>query len=86
MSGMTVAKITISLSDEVLRKARAAVRVGEASSVSAYIAAAVEEKRDRDDLKQMLLEMAQESGGPLTRAERAQARRDLGLAARRRRK
>ncbi len=76
---MTVAKITISLPDVALRKARAAVRAGEASSVSAYIAAAVEEKHEADDLRNMLAEMADETGGPLTRAERARARRDLGL-------
>jgi Arc/MetJ-type ribon-helix-helix transcriptional regulator len=83
---MTVAKITISLSDEALRKARAAVAAGDAASVSAYIAAAVDEKRGRDDLRAMLVELAEEAGGPLTRAERAQARRDLGLASRRRRR
>ena len=81
---MTVAKITISLSDGALRKARAAVKAGEAASVSAYIAAAVEEKRDRDDLRAMLAEMAEDSGGPLTRVERAKARRDLGLRSSRR--
>lgn len=81
---MTVAKITISLSDGALRKARAAVKAGEASSVSAYIATAVEEKRGRDDLRAMLSEMAEESGGALTRAERARARRDLGLTSARR--
>lgn len=81
---MTVAKITISLPDEALRKAKAAVKAGEAASVSAYIASAVDEKRGRDDLQAMLAEMAQESGGPLTRTERARARRELGLAPRRR--
>ncbi len=83
---MTVAKITISLPDPALKKARAAVRAGVATSVSAYIARAVEEKGDRDDLRAMLAEMAQASGGPLTAAERAGARRDLGLDARARRR
>ncbi len=81
---MTVAKITVSLPEDALRKARAAVRGGQASSVSAYIAAAVGEKRDRDDLRKMLADLAEETGGPLTRAERARARRDLGLSPRRR--
>ena len=81
---MTVAKITISLPGEALRKAQAAVESGQASSVSAYIAAAVEEKRERDDLRKMLAELAEQTGGPLTRVERARARRDLGLGARRR--
>lgn len=80
---MTVAKITISLSQGALRKARAAVRAGEAVSVSAYIGAAVEDKREADDLRSLLAELALESGGPLTRAERASARRDLGLPPRR---
>lgn len=81
---MTVAKITISLPDEALRKARAAVKAGQASSVSAYVAAAVDEKRERDDLQNMLAELAEATGGPLTAAERARARRDLGLTRRRR--
>lgn len=83
---MTAAKITISLPIKALQKVRDAVKRGEASSVSAYLAAAVEEKRGRDDLRQMLDEMARESGGPLTVAERAQARRDLGLSPRSRRR
>lgn len=81
---MTAAKITISLPEPPLRKVRAAVRAGEAASVSANVAAAVEEKRGRDDLRQMLEELAVETGGPLTAAERARARRDLGLPARKR--
>ena len=80
---MTAAKLTISLQPEVLRKVRAAVRAGDATSVSAYIGEAVDEKRDRDDLKRMLAELAEESGGPLTAVERASARRALGLPARR---
>lgn len=80
---MTVAKITISLPDAALRKARAAVKAGDAASVSAYIATAVDEKRERDDLRAMLAELAEESGGPLTRAERARARRDLGIRGKR---
>lgn len=83
---MTAAKITISLPVKALQKVRDAVNAGEASSVSAYLAAAVEEKRGRDDLRQMLDEIARESGGPLTAAERAQARRDLGLPPRSRRR
>lgn len=79
---MTVAKITISLSEASLKKARDAVRAGEATSVSAYIAEAVDEKRDRDDLREMLRDLAEESGGPLTAAERARARRDLGIGKR----
>jgi Arc/MetJ-type ribon-helix-helix transcriptional regulator len=82
---MTAAKITISLPQTVLRKARDAVRAGEAGSVSAYVAAAVEEKSGRDDLRQLLAELALEAGGPLTAVERARARDDLGLPARRKR-
>lgn len=77
---MTAAKITISLPEPTLAKAREAVRAGEAASLSSYIAQAVDQKRDHDDLLAMLAELALESGGPLSPSERAVARADLGLA------
>lgn len=56
------------------------MRAGEAASLSSYIAQAVDQKRDHDDLLAMLAELALESGGPLSASERAVARADLGLA------
>ncbi len=83
---MTAAKITISLPEPTLAKARSAVRGGDATSVSAYIAQAVDEKRDRDDLRRLLEELLAESGGPLTARETARARSALGLPVRRAKK
>lgn len=81
-------KIAVSLPSKAAEGARRAVRAGRASSVSAYIAAALEEKVTRDDLMAMFDEMLAETGGPLTAAEIRAADRKLGYAAspRRRRK
>jgi Arc/MetJ-type ribon-helix-helix transcriptional regulator len=75
---MTVAKIAVSLPQDVLAKARAAVDSGRAASVSAYVADAVRERTEADELAVMLDEMLAETGGPLTDAETADARRALG--------
>jgi Arc/MetJ-type ribon-helix-helix transcriptional regulator len=58
---MTV-KLTISLPDEVAEEVRAAVRNGQAPSVSAYIANAIEWVRDRPTVGQVLDEMEEEFG------------------------
>lgn len=78
LSGMTAAKIAISLPAPVVERARAAVKEGRAASVSAYIAAALEEQAKLEDLAGLLDEMLEESGGPLTAAEKAAADRALG--------
>ena len=83
---MTVAKITISLPPEAIAKAKAAVRRGTAKSISAYIAKAVQEKQEEDDLQQMLNEMLEETGGPMTPEEEAHADRVLGLKPKQRRR
>jgi Arc/MetJ-type ribon-helix-helix transcriptional regulator len=67
------AKIAISLPKPLADRARRAVRQGRAASVSAYVAAALEEKVKMDDLAALLDEMLAESGGPLTPRERAAA-------------
>jgi Arc/MetJ-type ribon-helix-helix transcriptional regulator len=74
-------KIAISLPRGVAERARRAVRRGRAASVSAYVAAALEEKVKLDDLAGLLDEMLAESGGPLSAAERRAADRALGLPA-----
>ena len=68
--GMTSAKVAISLPADVLARARAAVRRGEAASLSAYVSKALEEKTGHDDIMRMLDEMLEETGGPPTPAER----------------
>ena len=78
--GMTsTAKIAVSLPKQVAEGARRAVRLGRAASVSAYVTEALQEKVKLDDLSGLLAEMLQESGGPLSNAERRAADRLLGV-------
>jgi Arc/MetJ-type ribon-helix-helix transcriptional regulator len=72
-------KIAISLPDELAETARDAVREGRAPSVSAYIAAALAERHDYEDLAKLLAEMAAETGSPSSE-DRQWARTALGLA------
>ena len=74
---MTTRKIAITVPERVLVRARAAVRRGGARSLSAYVSAAIDQKAMLDDLDAMLEEMLAATGGPLTTAEREQAREDL---------
>ena len=73
MIGMTKEKIAITLPPDVLRRARSAVRRGQAASLSAYVAAAVDQKTKLDELDALLDEMLAETGGTLTAAERRAA-------------
>ncbi len=77
---MNSEKIAISLSPALAARARRAVRKGRAQSVSAYIAAAIEEKSKLDELEEMLDEMLAETGGPLTQKESEVADAALGLS------
>jgi len=86
IGGMTKAKIAVTLPPALVTRAQDAVREGRAPSISAYVAAALEEKAKLDDLKSMLDEMLGETGGPLTDRERIAADAALGIAAERRRK
>lgn len=79
ISGMTKSKVAVSLPSALIAQARLAVKQRRATSVSAYVAAALEEKAKLDDLATMLDEMLDETGGPLTAAERRAADRALGL-------
>lgn len=85
-SGMTAAKIAISLPAGTLARAKKAVRANEAPTLSAFIATAIDEKVDGDDLRRMLAELLAETGGPPTASERAKARAELGLSRRARRR
>jgi Arc/MetJ-type ribon-helix-helix transcriptional regulator len=76
---MTTEKIAVSLPKRIAERARAAVRQGRAASVSAYVAAALEQKVKLDDLSSLLDEMLEETGGPLTAGERRAADRALGI-------
>ena len=75
----TTYKLAVSLPKHVAERTRRAVRLGRASSVSAYVTQALEEKTKLDELSTLLDEMLAESGGPLTAAERRAADRLLGV-------
>lgn len=83
---MTKAKVAVTLPPELVLQARRAVRMGRAASVSAYVAAALEEKAKLDDLERLLAEMLAETGGPLTQGERRAADEAIGLARKRRKR
>ncbi len=79
-------KIAISLPHAVAERARRAVKAGHAPSISAYVAAALDERTKLDDLSDLLDEMLSETGGPLTAAERRTADQALGVRPARRRR
>jgi antitoxin ParD1/3/4 len=74
---MTTSKIAVSLPTELVDQAQRAVAEGRASSVSAYVARALQEQAKLDDLASLLEEMLAETGGPLTAVERKTADRAL---------
>jgi antitoxin ParD1/3/4 len=77
--GMTSrTKIAVSLPAELVVQARRAVAEGRATSVSAYVAEALEDRSMLDDLATLLEEMLAETGGPLTADEEEAADRALG--------
>ena len=78
IDGMT-SKIAVSLPDELVAQAKAAVAAGRATSVSAYVADAMREKAKLDDLQSLLDELLAETGGPLTVDERRSADAVLGF-------
>jgi Arc/MetJ-type ribon-helix-helix transcriptional regulator len=78
MTGMTTTKIAVSLPAGLVEQAQRAVAEGRSSSVSAYVARALEEQTKLDDLASLLEEMLAETGGSLTPAERKTADRALG--------
>jgi len=83
---VTVAKIAISVPEEVVARVRRAVAKGHAASVSAYVTSAIEQKAMLDELEGMLEEMLEETGGPLTTAEISEADRILGLGPKKKRR
>jgi Arc/MetJ-type ribon-helix-helix transcriptional regulator len=72
--GMATTKITITLQDEQLDEVRALVAAGQAASVSAFVKHAVKVAlHDAAGWREMLGEALQQTGGPLTKNERAWA-------------
>lgn len=77
---MTVSKVTVSLDPAVAERARQDVAEGRAKSVSAWLNAAGRVRVEGDDLAVVLAELFEDTGGPLTEQELAQARQRLALA------
>ena len=84
VTGMATTKLTITLDDDQLEKVRRLVSARKASSVSGFVKHAVGiALHDAAGWKEMLAGALQQTGGPLTKKERAWA--DGLLTARRRR-
>lgn len=80
MNGMTPAKgkIAVSLSQKTIDALHRAVDEGQAPSASAFVEEAVREKLGVDDLDELLAEMLEETGGPMTPEEIAEIDALLG--------
>lgn len=71
-------KLAVSLPDELVADARAAVERGESASISAYVAESMRQHGRHRDLAGLLADMETEAGPP-TAADRRWARDALGL-------
>jgi len=72
--GMATQKITITLNDDQVKEIRAMVAAGQAANVSAFVQHAVGVAlHDAAGWKEMLEDALQQTGGPLTKSERAWA-------------
>jgi len=71
-------RVTVTVDETAVRAAEAAVASGEASSVSAWVAAAMTDRANRSQLAEVLAEIRSELG-PATAEETAWARSVLGL-------
>jgi Arc/MetJ-type ribon-helix-helix transcriptional regulator len=77
ITGMTTAKIAISLPQDLVDAVKRRVAAGEAPSVSAYIAETLREKLDERTLDDMLAEILEATGGPLTDEEKREIDAEL---------
>ena len=72
--GMSTAKITITLPNDQLHEIRALVAAGEAANISAFVKHAVGVAlSDAAGWREMLEDALHQTGGPLTKKERAWA-------------
>jgi hypothetical protein len=76
----TKARITVTVPKELLQLVEADVAAGKATSVSAWVSEAMEAKAGPRPLAEILDEMDDHFGGPITEEERAWARKRLGLS------
>ncbi|HEV8247298.1 MAG TPA: hypothetical protein VGP93_16080 [Polyangiaceae bacterium] len=67
---MTSMKVAVSLPQDTFQRAKRAVRRGHAASLSAYVTAALDQKATLDELDDLLNDMLEETGGPMTLAEK----------------
>jgi Arc/MetJ-type ribon-helix-helix transcriptional regulator len=78
---MTVARITVTIPEQLARYVRQAVDDGKAESVSAYVAAALRYYGRSVTLRELLDEWwAADPAGPPSAAERAAAQLELGMS------
>ena len=83
--GMATQKITVTLDDDQVKEIRALVAAGQAANVSAFVQHAVGVAlHDAAGWKEMLEDALQQTGGPLTKNERAWADAFLSPGARKR--
>lgn len=75
---MHKARVTVTIRKELLARAEKQVKRGKASSLSAWVDMAIEEKARRDDIAALLAEMKAENG-PASAEEEKWARGVLGL-------
>jgi Arc/MetJ-type ribon-helix-helix transcriptional regulator len=74
VNGMATTKVTITLADEQLDEVRRLVHAGRAASVSGFVQHAVRVAlHDAAGWQEMLAEALADTGGPLTKSERAWA-------------
>jgi Arc/MetJ-type ribon-helix-helix transcriptional regulator len=72
--GMATSKLTITLQDDQLAEIRALVEAGKAANVSAFVKHAIGiALHDAAGWREMLEDALKQTGGPLTRKERAWA-------------
>ncbi|MEJ7892083.1 MAG: hypothetical protein WKF94_05535 [Solirubrobacteraceae bacterium] len=71
-------RVTVTVDEEAVRAAEAAVEAGRAPSVSAWVAAAMSDRAQREGLAGVLADIRSELG-PATDEETAWARSVLGL-------
>jgi len=84
--GMATRKLTITLAEAQVREIRALVAAGQAASVSAFVQHAVGVSlHDAAGWQEMLAGALQQTGGPLTKSERAWADKILSPQAGKRR-
>lgn len=76
---MTTVKITVSVEAEVVAMAREAVAAGRARSVSAWFNAAGRAHSSREDAADVLAEILESAGGPMTEAEKRWADERLAV-------